>query len=165
MSLLTRACLLAIPLALSACSTFQKPTIEAPQDSIAVMQLEASGEQIFQCSRDMKGWFWRFETPNAYLFDPATNQALAKHGYRFSFTHNDGSTIYTRIIRVGENDGKNIPEALFSVIEHKNNGRLGNVRYVLRTKTSGGMPTRSCTEARKDQWLKVPFEATYTFYR
>ena len=165
MSLLTRVSLLAITLTLSACSSIQTPPVEVPEGSVPVMRLEASGEQIFQCSRDMKGWFWRFETPNAYLFDPATNQAVAKHGYRFSFAHNDGSTIYTRIIRVGENDGKNIPEALFYVIEHKNNGRLGNGRYVLRTDTSGRMPTRSCTEARKDQWLKVPFEATYTFYR
>ena len=110
MSLLTRVSLLAITLTLSACSSIQTPPVEVPEGSVPVMRLEASGEQIFQCSRDMKGWFWRFETPNAYLFDPATNQAVAKHGYRFSFAHNDGSTIYTRIIRVGEMTARTFPK-------------------------------------------------------
>lgn len=91
MHLLRRLTLCAVPLLLSACASFQEPTVTPPENTHAVMRLDASGEQVFRCVHDMKGWFWRFEAPNAYLFNPVNGQAVAKHGYRFSFVHNDGS--------------------------------------------------------------------------
>ena len=97
-----------LPLLLSACATVEQADINPPESTHAVLKLDASGEQVFRCVHDMKGWFWRFEAPNAYLFLPSTGQAVAKHGYRFSFVHNDGSKIASsRITGIAAGDGKN----------------------------------------------------------
>ena len=77
---------------LTACSSVIAP----PSSTDEVLRLEASGEQIFRCARDSQGWYWKFQSPNAYLFDPVTNQAVAKHGYNFAFAHNDGSALSAR---------------------------------------------------------------------
>lgn len=64
-----------LPLLLSACATVEQADINPPESTHAVLKLDASGEQVFRCVHDMKGWFWRFEAPNAYLFLPSTGQA------------------------------------------------------------------------------------------
>lgn len=59
-----------LPLLLSACATVEQADINPPESTHAVLKLDASGEQVFRCVHDMKGWFWRFEAPNAYLSCP-----------------------------------------------------------------------------------------------
>ena len=93
---------------LTACSSVIAP----PSSTDEVLRLEASGEQIFRCARDSQGWYWKFQSPNAYLFDPVTNQAVAKHGYNFAFAHNDGSALSARIKSVETKPGE-LSEALF----------------------------------------------------
>ena len=76
-----------LPFLLSSCASIQQEPVQKdinpPANVQPIMHLQASGEQIFRCVHDMKGWFWRFEAPNAYLFNPSNGQAVAKHGYRF----------------------------------------------------------------------------------
>ena len=149
---------------LSGCSsTGPAPEIIAPSSN-EVLSLEASGEQIFQCSRDSQGWYWKFLTPNAYLFDPQSNQAVIKHGYRFGFAHNDGSKLSARIIKVHRN-GKDLPQALFLTQSSAHPGALHKIRYVQRTNCQGGLPKTQCTAKQKGEILRVPFSATYTFFR
>ena len=158
------ACLL--PLLLSACSTLQEKTVTPPENTRTVLRLDASGEQIFRCVHDMKGWFWRFEAPNAYLFNPTTSQAVAKHGYRFSFDHNDGSRIASsRITSIKDGDGKNLPDALFTVTSPANSGTFLGVRYIQRLNAKGGIPQAKCTPAREGKLNKVPFDAEFVFWR
>lgn len=153
------ACLLA------SCTTIEpEPSIAPPQGSTEVLRLDASGEQIFRCTRDSKGWFWHFESPNAYLFEPVHNQAVAKHGFHFSFVHNDGSKLVTRIIRYRPKKDA-LSEALFSVTEPALSGQFAGVRFVQRINTLGGLPDKRCTEARQGELLHVPFQAQFVFYR
>ncbi len=155
-----------LPLLLSACSTFQEKTVTPPENTRPVLQLDASGEQVFRCIHDMKGWFWHFEAPNAYLFNPITGQAVAKHGYRFSFVHNDGSRIASsRITSIREGDGKNLPDALFTVTSPANSGTFLGVRYIQRLNAKGGIPQIKCTPARENKLYKVPFDAEFIFWR
>ena len=154
----------AILLASCANLTPQTVSLDPPTGAQEVLRLEASGEQIFRCARDTQGWFWHFEAPNAYLFEPVKNQAVAKHGYHFSFVHNDGSKLVTRIIRYRPQTAK-LTEALFAVTESASAGAFAGVKYVQRLNTHGGLPTQKCTEAKKGQILRVPFEAQFVFYK
>lgn len=166
MHLLRRLTLCAVPLLLSACASFQEPTVTPPENTHAVMRLDASGEQVFRCVHDMKAWFWRFEAPNAYLFNPVNGQAVAKHGYRFSFVHNDGSKIASsRITSIKPGDGKNLADALFTVTSPANRGAFLGVRYIQRLNAKGGIPQAKCTPAREGKLNKVPFEAEFIFWR
>ena len=155
-----------LPLLLSACATFEQTDINPPESAHAVMKLEASGEQVFRCVHDMKGWFWRFEAPNAYLFLPSTGQAVAKHGYRFSFVHNDGSKIASsRITSIAAGAGKNLPDALFTVTAPASHGTFLGVKYIQRLNAQGGIPQAKCTPARQGQINRVPFEAQFIFWK
>ena len=155
MHLLRRLSLCVLPLLLSACASFQTTSVNPPESSREVLRLEASGEQVFRCVHDMKGWFWRFEAPNAYLFNPINGQAVAKHGYRFSFVHNDGSRIASsRITSIKEGDGKNLPDALFTVTSPANSGAFLGVRYIQRLNAKGGIPQVKCTPAAKANSIK-----------
>ena len=151
---------------LASCANLAPQTVslDPPTGAQEVLRLEASGEQIFRCARDTQGWFWHFEAPNAYLFEPVKNQAVAKHGYHFSFVHNDGSKLVTRIIRYRPQTA-NLKEALFAVTKSASAGAFAGVKYVQRLNTHGGLPTQKCTEAKKGQILRVPFEAQFVFYK
>lgn len=166
MKLFKRAILAASSALLASCASIapQTVSIDPPAGSQEVLRLDASGEQIFRCARDTQGWFWHFEAPNAYLFDPIKNQAVAKHGYHFSFVHNDGSKLVTRIIRYRPQT-ENLTEALFAVTESTSGGAFSGVKYVLRLNTRGGLPTQKCSEAKKGHVLRVPFEAQFVFYK
>ena len=166
MRIFSRLTICLLPALLTACATFQEPSVNPPENSKLALRLDASGEQVFRCIHDMKGWFWHFETPNAYLFNPETGQAVAKHGYRFSFVHNDGSKIASsRITGIAQGDGKNLPDALFSVTSPASHGTFLGVRYIQRLNAKGGIPQTKCTPARQGQLNKVPFEAQFIFWR
>lgn len=159
-----------LPFLLSSCASIQQEPVQKdinpPANVQPIMHLQASGEQIFRCVHDMKGWFWRFEAPNAYLFNPTNGQAVAKHGYRFSFVHNDGSQIVSsRITKIGASDGKNLADALFTVTARAHSGSFAKVSYVQRINAKGGIPQVKCTPAREGQINRVPFEADFIFWR
>ena len=166
MKLFKRAILVASSALLASCASIapQTVSIDPPAGAQEVLRLDASGEQIFRCARDTQGWFWHFEAPNAYLFDPIKNQAVAKHGYHFSFVHNDGSKLVTRIIRYRPQT-ENLTEALFAVTESTSGGVFSGVKYIQRLNTRGGLPTQKCSEAKKGHVLRVPFEAQFVFYK
>ena len=145
---------------LTACSSGIAP----PSSTDEVLRLEASGEQIFRCARDSQGWYWKFQSPNAYLFDPVTNQAVAKHGYNFAFAHNDGSALSARIKSIETKPGE-LSEALFVTQSNHVSGAFSGVRYVQRINTHGGMPKSRCVEAQKDKYLRIPFTAEFVFYK
>ena len=162
---LFRLSLIAITATLCACSSVKPPSVTPPEASEEAFRLEASGEQVFRCLIDARGWYWKFEAPNAYLFDPLTNQAVAKHGYNFTFVHNDGSCLTTRIVSTAPQGKKDLSDALFTVASRDGYGRLSQIQYVQRLNAKGGVPTTMCTKEKRGQLARVPFTADFIFYR
>ena len=162
---LCRLSLIAITATLCACSSVKPPSVTPPEASEEAFRLEASGEQVFRCLIDARGWYWKFEAPNAYLFDPLTNQAVAKHGYNFTFVHNDGSCLTTRIVSTAPQGKKDLSDALFTVASRDGYGRLSQIQYVQRLNAKGGVPTTMCTKEKRGQLARVPFTADFIFYR
>ncbi len=151
---------------LTACSTVKElPSITPPKDAVKALYLQAEGEQIFRCQIDAKGWFWKFEAPNAYLFDPKTNQAVAKYGYGFRFVHNDGSSLDTRILAAHPNVNNNMGNALYQVTRSEYFGQFASIRFVQRTSARGGIPKVKCSQDQRQKILSVPFTADFVFYR
>lgn len=160
-----RLSLLAITASLCACSTVKPPSIVPPETTQEAFRLEAAGEQVFRCQIDAHGWFWKFEAPNAYLFDPQTNQAVAKHGYNFIFVHNDGSRLNTKIVSVAPRKGNDLSEALFTVKESTYFGKFAQVKYVQRINTKGGVPIAKCNKQKNGQLARIPFSAEFVFFK
>lgn len=64
-----------------------------PPSGQPILTLEGEGYQVFRCAADQKGAYWRFEQPQANLFDKY-GELLIKHtGPMQAFEHIDGSEI------------------------------------------------------------------------
>lgn len=163
-----------IPVVLTACATVlavHVPDVPAalhpPADQVAYLEARATGVQIYECSQKSDGSFeWAFKAPEAALATPA-GQPIGKHYAGPTWEASDGSKI------VGEVKAKDagptptaIPWLLLAAKSNSGNGVFGNARSVQRILTNGGVaPSAACDASALHQVARVPYTATYFFYR
>ena len=146
--------------------------IEAPASATLVLQLYAKGTQNYRCqATSANAAEWKLVAPEAELFRTAEpgGELAGKHGAGPTWTLNDGSG--------AKGDGANAkkaasPEAgavLWLLIPATSNGQAGalqGVTYVQRIGTHGGAaPAGGCDAGSVGAETKVPYTATYVFYR
>lgn len=162
---------------LTGCGTFnlgQKLGLEPdlskiqPPSGKPILTLEGEGVQVFRCAADAKGTYWRFEQPQANLFDKH-GELLVKHsGPMQAFEHIDGSEILSCRITSWVNPSnpeKDLKLALYRCVADPGKSTLNGVKYVQRQKTSGGQPQGSCSQNEVGNLLKVPFKAEFVFWK
>lgn len=163
MRILSRCALLSSAFALCSCASLFSD-IQIPKTAQSSMQLQAEGFQLFQCSRDKYGYFWRFIAPEVSLYD-GQNKIIVKQGADFNFIANDGSRLKAKIVASDRSSRAKLNDVLFEVTPHGTvNGMLSNFHWVKRSDAQGGIPQSTCTAKRRGQAIKVPFSAIYTFY-
>lgn len=131
----------------------------------AVLSLEASGVQIYECRQDSEGKLaWALKAPEADLYSDAG--VLEVHHFAGpSWRANDGSQIEGKLIRQvpGETPGS-IAQLLLEAKSTGAQGVLSNIRFVQRLATAGGVaPAQPCTVA--GQTGRSPYIARYVFLR
>lgn len=144
------------------------------------LSLSAHGHQQFRCSSDSQGYYWQFIKTEADLYDtlqavtsfftkvPPVGKLVAYSGVKQSFTHFDGSSLRTTgIIRNTPSilDGNISNLMLKARSSGKGKRAFDSVDMVLRTNTSGGMPTQACGAANLGKLHNSEFRATYTFLK
>lgn len=137
--------------------------IKAPGNVEPVLELAASGDQIFRCEDVGGATHWAFRLPEAELRD-SSGQVVAHHGADYSFEHIDGSHLLGTIVGY---DSSPDPGALRWLLLHTRSfgqGVFASVSYVQRIDTQGGMPPAGCTPDQLNQILRVPFTARFIFY-
>ena len=154
---------------LSGCAdlmTFFNDASSAPKEARFVMELEGQGYQQFQCSRDRDGYYWRFVTPSVRLLD-SQGRLVATQGADFAFTGSDGSLLRAKIVASeATSTHSRLKNVLFKVTAHgKKRGQLSSFLWVRRTSAKGGIPQTVCSSSHLSEVVKVPFSATYAFYR
>ncbi len=136
-----------------------------PENGIAVLDLNGTGHQQFQCVSDAKGRYWKFISPKADLFD-ANGRKVLSQGAEFTFRAPDGSVLTSKLIRWDEKaDPNNVRSVLFQTNGHGKTGILTGVRWVKRIEGKGGIPLTRCSASQLGGFLQVPFTARYVFYR
>ncbi len=167
MSVLRLLLPVAAALALGGCATIENlmdPVAPKTGDKAAFV-LTASGVQQFQCTADAKGRYWRFIAPEASLVD-AKGRQLVRQGSDGSFFAEDGSMLASKIEKYSkESSPENIRDLLYKTSSRGKQGILTGITHVKRSNGKGGMPLTRCSPSQLGQSLKVPFTATYTFYR
>jgi hypothetical protein len=138
--------------------------IRVPEGALPVLRLRASGNQIFRCEARGKGFEWTFRLPEADLTDEAGNPA-GRHGANYSFEHPDGSRVVGTI--VAHDPAPHDVDIAWLLIAGKpfGKGTLGDIAWIQRVDTEGGMPPVACDAGQSGQVLRVPFSATFVFYR
>ncbi len=139
-----------------------------PPSGNAFMTLNAKGYQIFRCTVDTKGPYYRFERPEASLYDSSGQEVAKLLGPMSAITANDGSSIISTKVKTWANSSdpqKDLILALLVAYPNDTPGMLNGVKYIQRLNTKGGLPQSSCQPQNAGKLLKVPFRAEFVFWK
>lgn len=160
--------------ALAACSSVPKSpevpaSLQPPAGQVLFMEALASGVQIYDCAAkaDGGGYAWKFRAPEATLADRRANP-LGKHYAGPTWEALDGSKVVGEVKArdPGPTPATAIPWLLLAAKTTNGSGTLGTVRSIQRVETTGGVePIEPCTAEKAGQPARVPYTATYYFYR
>ena len=141
--------------------------LRPPAGQSLYLEALATGVQIYECSQKPDSVYeWTFKAPEASLAD-RSGHALGKHYAGPTWESSDGSTV------VGEVKAKDpgprlsaIPWLLMAAKANNGSGTLATAKSIQRVATAGGLaPAEACTGANLKQVARVPYTATYYFYR
>jgi Protein of unknown function (DUF3455) len=143
--------------------------LRPPADQTVFIEALASGVQIYECApkADQPSTFeWTFRAPEAALVDRA-GRPVGKHYAGPTWESIDGSTVVGEIkARDPGPDKSAIPWLLLTAKSTSGSGVFTQTRSIQRVRTAGGIaPTQACTSANAKQVARVPYTATYYFYR
>jgi hypothetical protein len=164
--------------ALVLCGCMSTPVISAPQvptslqppaGQVVYIEALATGVQIYECAAkaDQPTSFeWVFRSPEATLAD-SSGHPLGKHYAGPTWESMDGSVVVGDLkARDAGPDPTAIPWLLLAAKSTKGAGLLSQTKSIQRVHTVGGVaPGKPCTAATSSQVARVPYTATYYFYR
>jgi Protein of unknown function (DUF3455) len=140
--------------------------IKAPAGEELVLQVHASGAQIYVCQSgaDQK-LSWVLKAPEAELTD-ASGKVIGTHYAGPSWKHQDGSEVRGKLVsRVDAPEPDAIPWLLLTAAQHSGSGVLSQVTTIQRIQTKGGQaPKTGCDQAHSGAEVKIPYSADYYFY-
>jgi Protein of unknown function (DUF3455) len=148
-------------------ATCQQPStsIDPPAGEHLLLQLQATGVQIYSCTSDNGATAWKLKGPDAKLRD-AKGADAGTHFAGPTWKLADGSEVKASPVA-----NKPAPESgavawlLLKVASHSGSGKLDQAAYVTRTNTKGGVaPPSGCDAEHQGQETRVPYSATYSFY-
>lgn len=141
--------------------------LRAPAGQTLYLEALATGVQIYECSRNPDSAYeWAFKAPEASLAD-RSGRSLGRHYAGPAWESGDGSIV------VGEVKARDpgprstaIPWLLLAARTNSGSGTFAAARSIQRVATAGGLaPAEACTGANLKQLARVPYTATYYFYR
>ena len=146
--------------------------IEAPASAALVAQLAARGTQNYRCqATSASAAEWKLVAPDAELFRAAdfSGDVAGTHGAGPSWTLKDGSGAKgdgANAKKAASPDGGAVAWLLIPTQSNGQPGELQGVTFVQRVGTKGGLaPAGGCDSGSVGAETKVPYTATYVFYR
>lgn len=144
-------------------------TLHPPAGQVVYLEALATGVQIYECvsKPDAPSTYeWAFRSPEAAL-DDRLGRTLGRHYAGPTWEALDGSTV------VGETQARDpgpnpsaIPWLLLRAKATTGGGTFGQARSIQRLQTVGGAaPSGPCSATNAKQIARVPYAATYYFYR
>ena len=139
--------------------------IKPPADEKLVLQVHATGVQVYACRAGQDGKFnWELKGPEADLHDQQ-GKVIGHHSAGPTWKHEDGSEVKAKaVVRVDSPDANAIPWLLLSATEHSGDGVLSKVTSIQRIHTQGGQPVGACDASHKDAETRSNYSADYYFY-
>lgn len=137
------------------------PALEVPDGHRQVLSTSAHGVQIYDCVEGA----WKPREPAATLSHDDHPVALHYAGPTWQSV-TDGSKVVAKVTAKvpAEQPDRDVASLLLEATSRPSGGELGDVRYVQRLDTGGGVaPSGGCDPARRPS-ASVPYTATYTFW-
>lgn len=141
--------------------------LQAPAGEEVVLQVHASGSQIYTCQQGTDGRFgWTLKAPDAELRDQQ-GTLIGRHYAGPTWKHRDGSEVTGKAVaRVDSPDSGSIPWLLVTATGHSGDGVLSRVTSIQRIHTHGGLAplAADCDASRQNVEVKSGYSADYYFY-
>lgn len=143
--------------------------LKPPAGQEPFLEYLASGVQIYEClpKQGQTGVYeWAFRAPDATLTD-WSGRPLGKHYAGPTWEAADGSRVLGEVkARDPGPDPKAIPWLLLGAKSTFGRGVLTPTASIQRVATAGGVaPADPCGAANANQFARVPYTATYYFYK
>jgi len=144
--------------------------LKVPADQELFLEALASGAQVYECvpkSGQAGVYEWTFRAPEAKLTSSLLGSDLGKHYAGPTWEAPDGSRVLGEVKeRAPGPDATAIPWLVLNAKSTFGKGVFTQTRSIQRVATKGGItPTESCSVANANQFVRVPYTATYYFYR
>ena len=143
------------------------PALRPPAGQSLYLEALADGVQIYECARKGDSAYeWSFKAPEASLAD-RSGRSIGKHYAGPTWESNDGSTVAGEVKAKDPGpDSSAIAWLLLAAKSNTGSGTFSQARSVQRIATTGGVaPAQACSQANLGQVARVPYTATYVFYR
>ena len=162
-------------LAVAGCATSQvtapdvPPALRAPAGQTAYLEALATGVQIYECAPkagEPSTFAWTFRAPEAALSD-RSGRAIGKHYAGPTWESLDGSKVVGQMKASDPGpDPTAIPWLLLTPKSASDAGTYSRTASIQRVRTVGGIaPSQRCDAGNATQIARVPYTATYYFYR
>ena len=148
----------------------QVPDATIPADAHAKYTVAGHGVQVYKCTAQTQTtpatFKWVFQEPEATLFDITSKQPVGMHSAGPTWTWNDKSAVVGKLLQSKPSpDPASIPWLLLEAHSTGEPGALSDIKFVRRSDTqAGAAPATGCDAPHQDNIIRVPYEATYTFY-
>ena len=172
--------LIAVTMALGACSSMNRPmmpysqaslpdAVKVPAGHIVAMETVGTGDITYECraKQAMAGEYeWVFVGPDAKLMDRKGMQIGRYYGPPATWENKDGSKVTGAQVAVAPATMGDIPMQLVKANPAMGMGAMQHVSYIQRVATKGGVaPAMACGAASLGQKQVVKYQADYIFWR
>jgi hypothetical protein len=137
--------------------------LKPPASEKLVVQVHATGDQIYTCQVSNTPATWVLKAPDAKLFT-SDGKVFGKHFAGPSWEAADGSRVVGKAAaNAAAPDADAVPWLLVKAVSHAGKGVLSPVTFIQRINTQGGKaPADGCNAAGLE--VRVPYSADYLFY-
>lgn len=144
------------------------PALKVPANEVVMLEAFATGVQVYQCSAgkaDPDKLEWVFKAPEAELLD-REGRRLGRHYAGPTWESRDGSKVVGALKAQEPGRPGAIAWLLLAAKETSGSGVFSGTKSIQRVDTVGGSaPAGGCSAAQSGQESRVPYKATYYFYR
>lgn len=135
--------------------------IRVPEGQKLVLRTVGAGVQIYNCVQDA----WMFREPSAILYRKGAPVAIHYAGPTWQSIQDSSKVTGAVRARVdAPNPADDIPWLLLQATTNTGVGKFGEVTYIQRLNTRGGVaPTGTCDATQKPS-VAVPYMAIYNFW-
>ena len=143
------------------------PSLRAPASEKLLLQLHATGWQVYTCGADADGKpKWTLKAPDAELHD-RKGKVVGHHFAGPTWKHTDGSEVTGKAAaHVDSPDTKSIPWLLLTATGHSGQGKFATVSSIQRLHTIGGAAPAAaeCDASKLNTEARSSYTADYYFY-
>jgi Protein of unknown function (DUF3455) len=143
--------------------------LRPPAAQVAFLETLANGVQIYECAAKAdppSAYEWAFRAPEAALED-RSGRLIGMHYAGPTWELADGSSVVGEVkARDPGPDAFAIPWLLLGAKATAGTGLFSATKSIQRVQTAGGVaPSEPCGASNARQVVRVPYTATYYFYR